>query len=336
MWRWLIPLAVACAVAFGLVWAGQRQATHLATATATNTDPKFPAYTKPCGFTGTPPTTYKHVIWIMFGSRGYKNVIGKHTSALYLNSLAAQCGLATGYRSVTHPTLPNVVAAVTGSTGTFAHNECPGCRTSAPNLFKQVPSWAVYMASMPSPCRATDAIPAHYLARMNPAVYLSSVECRRFDLPLGGPNGAFAHRLARGRLPAFTMIVPDECHSMTFNNDCGVHKVGDFVALGDVWLQGWMRQILQSPAYRNGQTAVLITWAEGTPAKPIGLDCLAQVSETCHVATLVVAPTVRAGEQVQVRLSHYSLLRTTEMLLGVTRYLGRARTAAGMRTAFHL
>ena len=192
------------------------------------------------------------------------------------------------------------------------------------------------MASMPSPCRATDSIDDHYLVRMNPAVFLTLPGCRTSDLPLGGGKGAFASRLADGKLPAFSMVVPDECHDMSYDKDCGVNKEGDFVALGDIWLRGMMQRILGSRAYRSGNTAVLITWTEGTPATPIGLDCLSKPTSSCHVATVVVAPTVHAGVQVSLKLSHYSLLRTTETLLGIKQYLGGARTATGMRAAFHL
>ena len=53
MWRWLIPLAVACAVALGLVWAGQRQTAHLTIATTRpgGADPTTPGYVNPHGFT---------------------------------------------------------------------------------------------------------------------------------------------------------------------------------------------------------------------------------------------------------------------------------------------
>jgi hypothetical protein len=36
------------------------------------------------------------------------------------------------------------------------------------------------------------------------------------------------------------------------------------------------------------------------------------------------------------RFTHYSLLRTTERLLGIRRYLGKAGSAHGLSKAFHL
>ena len=49
-----------------------------------------------------------------------------------------------------------------------------------------------------------------------------------------------------------------------------------------------------------------------------------------------MGPAVRPGTRVATRFTHYSMLRTTEDMLGLTTYLGNARTAKGMRDAFHL
>ena len=47
-------------------------------------------------------------------------------------------------------------------------------------------------------------------------------------------------------------------------------------------------------------------------------------SRSCHIATVVVAPSVAAGTRSAVRFDHYSLLRTTEDLLGIGTHLGHA------------
>jgi hypothetical protein len=55
-----------------------------------------------------------------------------------------------------------------------------------------------------------------------------------------------------------------------------------------------------------------------------------------HIATLVIGPSVPAGTRVRRRFDHYSMLRTTEELLGVRTYLGAADRATSMRSAFGL
>jgi hypothetical protein len=336
MWRWLIPLAVACAVAVALVKASQHP-THVTIQDITNSKPAKPGPGAPCGTARSAPATYRHVIWILLGPRSFHEVIGKHTKALYVNSLARECGLATSYTSITHPELPNIVASVAGSPAGLTRNRCDPCRTSVRSVFTQVPDWAVYAESMPAPCATRDAPAEHYVARRNPATFFGTVRCRAHDVPLGTPgDGALARALDADRLPRLAVVVPDECHSMGFDRSCGVDRAGEFVALGDLWLESWMHRILGSPAYRSGQTAIFLTWSDGSPPKPVEQDCVRSPVASCHVAALVVAPAVKPGTTSAQPFTHYSLLRTTEMLLGVHRYLGGAASAPPMRAAFGL
>jgi len=46
----------------------------------------------PCGTVVTPPTTYQHVVWIVFENKAYSQIIGS-ASAPYINTLASECGL---------------------------------------------------------------------------------------------------------------------------------------------------------------------------------------------------------------------------------------------------
>ncbi|HVB45884.1 MAG TPA: hypothetical protein VNF47_24685 [Streptosporangiaceae bacterium] len=67
------------------------------------------AATGPCGTLATPPA-YSHVIWIWMENHSYSDIIG-NTAAPYINSLASECGLATNYHNITHPSLPNYIGA---------------------------------------------------------------------------------------------------------------------------------------------------------------------------------------------------------------------------------
>ena len=57
-----------------------------------------------------------------------------------------------------------------------------------------------------------------------------------------------------------------------------------------------------------------------------------------RVVTLVISPTTPPGTKSATKFDHYSLLKTTEQLLGVPTRLGRAAepSTLSMRTAFHL
>jgi phosphatidylinositol-3-phosphatase len=54
------------------------------------------------------------------------------------------------------------------------------------------------------------------------------------------------------------------------------------------------------------------------------------------VPIIVVAPSTPAGRRSNALFNHYSLLRTTEEMLGITDYLGGARNAHSMRVPFNL
>jgi phosphatidylinositol-3-phosphatase len=290
----------------------------------------------PCG--GAPaPARYAHVIWILFENQGYEQVVG-NPALPYTNMLANQCGLATNYFGVGDPSLPNYIAMTSGGTwGVTGDSSAP---LDVPSVFAQVRGhgmqWRTYAESMPSNCYADD-YPADnpvYTAHHEPALYYAGIrnDCARWDVPLGTTRaGSLAAALAANRLPAFAIIGP--------NDDGGTTKPGCSRPCGDVdpplsdtFLRTWMRAILASRAYKAGNTAVFITWDEDASFS----NSLCPSLNCDHIATIVVGASVRPGTRSALPFSHYSLLRTTEELLGLNQYLGQAQTAKSMSSAFHL
>jgi phosphatidylinositol-3-phosphatase len=98
------------------------------------------------------------------------------------------------------------------------------------------------------------------------------------------------------------------------------------VATGDAWLRSWFAKILASPNYTDGDTVVFLTWDEDDG------------SAVNRVATIVVSPSTPAGTVSATAFDHYSLLKTTEQLLGIRSFLGHAAAAgtASMAPAFNL
>jgi hypothetical protein len=146
--------------------------------------------------------------------------------------------------------------------------------------------------------------------------------------------------LAAGHLPAFSFILPNECHDMHFTHllRCpgARHETAKIaVQAGNVWLAAVLSRLLRSPTYRAGNTVIFIAWDEGSPTEPFGETCARTRSKDCRTALLAVAPSVRPGTVDGRFTSAYSLLRTTEHLLGAPP-LGGARTATGMWRAFNL
>jgi len=79
---------------------------------------------RPCGTVTTPPASVDHVIWIWMENKPYDAIIGS-SSAPFETELAAACGLAMNYYGVTHPSLPNYIAATSGSTQGIADSDPP-------------------------------------------------------------------------------------------------------------------------------------------------------------------------------------------------------------------
>jgi phospholipase C len=289
-----------------------------------------------CGSRNGPPQSYAHVVWLWMENHSYDQIIGS-ANAPYLNSLATSCGLATNFHNTTHVSLPNYIAAVTGldleAVMPFIFDCSPGgaCLTSANSIFAQVPSWKAYQESMPTNCAPTGFV--GYAVRHNPPPYLTSLaDCATFDVPYTELQAD----LDNDTLPAFSFITPD-----TFNDMHDVTNDPADIVTGDIWLSNELPKIFASKAYKSGNTAVFVTFDEGEPAvvtrEIFGEDCAAHPEdESCHVVTVVISPYTRAGTRSDDLFTHYSLLRTTEEMLGISTYLGQAAGATDMRSAFNL
>jgi phosphatidylinositol-3-phosphatase len=289
---------------------------------------------QPCGArTGPAPATFGHVVVIMDENESFGDIIGNTRAAPYLNHLAAQCGLATNYRSVTHPSHPNYMA-VTGGISSVAG------LIDAPSIFGQVRqsggSWRAYQESMPRGCDRRSSAP--YKAGHNPGISFVPIalDCRRWDVGWSD----FTWDVAHDALPMYALITPNQCHNMHASCNPGQSAI----RAGDSWLAGVIPQIIATPGYQAGRTVIFITWDEGShgqsPAQR-GENCLAAVhrsDESCHVPTLVLSAYVHPGTRSGTFFSHYSLLQTTERLLGLTPFIGHAgdATTTGMRAAFGL
>jgi phospholipase C len=256
-------------------------------------------------------------------NHSYGDIIGA-PQAPYINSLASECGLATNYHNISHPSLPNYIAATSGlslaEVKKFKSDCSPSkhCSTDAASIFGQAVGWRAYEESMATNCEPTND--GMYAVRHNPPPYYTSLGgCASNDVPYGQLAGDLA-----GVLPSFSFITPnliDDMHDGT-------------VAQGDSWLAANVPTILNSTAYQNGNLVLFITWDEGEGGK--SNDCATNTTDVgCHVATLVISPSTVAGTQSATLFNHYSLLATTEQLLGLPT-LGQAASASSMLSDFNL
>jgi len=110
---------------------------------------------RPCG-TAVPPERWGHVVWIWMENASYDGIVGNQ-SARYLNQLAREWGLATNYSAISHPSLPNYLAATSGSDWGIADDNPPAAHPIPhASIFSQVAAadmtWRSYDEDMPSRC----------------------------------------------------------------------------------------------------------------------------------------------------------------------------------------
>ena len=313
----------------------------------------------PCGKHKKPRRHYRHVIWIVFENKNAGQIYGNPSGATpYMNALAHQCGRALNMHAEYHPSAPNYVAMTSGGSQRVRGDPNPRHALRANNIFYQVyrsgRRWVQYSSREPDAAQGGGDCflryyppppRSFYVPHHEPAPYYADIywnrrhrDCRHWDVPLDAGNtgplcesrspsgcadtrsGALAKALAHNTLPAFTFISPAD--------DGGNGRLGGEVdpRVGDRFLQRWMVKIMRSAAYRSGETAIFITWDEnarfgGSPTNPT-------------IPTILVAPSIRPHSTSRVWFNHYSILRTTEQMLGIHKYLGGAAHAKSMRSAF--
>lgn len=244
---------------------------------------------------------FTHIFVIVMENREYGFVIGS-PEAPYLNSLANQYGLATNYYAIGHPSLPNYLALIGGSTFGI-RSDCTGCFIDQPNLVDQLEAagktWKAYMEGMPSPCFVGDY--GKYAQKHDPFIYFDSIRndparCGRIV-----PFDQFQSDLQSSSLPDFVWITPDLCHDA---HDCPL-------ATGDGWLKQWVPAILGSAEWSAG-SVLFITFDEGQ-----GDHGCCKVAQGGRVATLVISPYGKPGFSSAQDYDHYALLRTIEDAWGL-------------------
>src|SRR5205085_37722 len=98
------------------------------------------------------PKAPAHVMVIVEENRNRSEVIGA-SNMPYFNSLAAKYGNTTAWNGVSHPSLPNYLALISGSTQGVTDDECGYSFAGAPTIGSQLSSagisWKAYMEDLP-------------------------------------------------------------------------------------------------------------------------------------------------------------------------------------------
>ncbi|MDG6967663.1 MAG: hypothetical protein JRN58_05240 [Nitrososphaerota archaeon] len=268
-----------------------------------------------------------HVIVVLMENEEYGSVIGS-PSAPYENSLAANYALAANYTGVAHPSLPNYLALVSGSTFGVT-TDCFPAQCSLPSSVPTVASlldahhlsWMEFAQSMPTNCSQLESPDGLYLPKHDPFVYFGSVTgndgtgatsayCDSHVVSLS----QFYLDLASGGLPNYSFVTPNMCND---GHSCPL-------STGDHWLSTFVPRVINSSAFSS--TAMFIVYDEGSPTDLTGGGG--------YVACLLVSPFAKPGYVSHVSYSHYSLLATVETIFGLGNMGRNDATASPMSDLF--
>jgi phospholipase C len=245
----------------------------------------------------------QHIVVIVFENKEYGAVLA-NAQAPTFNRMARRYATLTHYYGVTHPSLPNYLALVSGSTHGIT-SDCTSCEISGPTLADPLEqagkTWKLYAEGLPAPGYAAPGYDG-YAKKHDPFIYFRSVVDNSARAKRVVPLKQLAADERSASLPSFAFVVPNLCHSM---HDCPVRT-------GDAWLRAQLPPLLALP-----ETVIFVVFDEGTT----------NVHGGGHVPALALGTAVRPHSRFAAVTNHYGLLRTIEDAWGLAP-LGRSASAA--------
>jgi phosphatidylinositol-3-phosphatase len=240
-----------------------------------------------------------HVLIVVFENKDDEQIVDS-PQAPYLTQLAHRGANLTDAHGEAHPSQPNYVALLSGSTQGVTDDACPQELGDAPTLASQLNaaglSFTGFSEALPAPgftgCSSPDG---RYARKHNPWVDFTSTPPAA-NAPLSALPANYA------ALPTVAVVIPDMCHDM---HDCPV-------ATGDTWARSNLAGYEQWSRTHNSLMVVTFDEDDGRSQN--------------HIATMLVGPMVRAGN-VDGRTDHYTLLRTIEDMYGLPALGQAAHTA---------
>jgi phosphatidylinositol-3-phosphatase len=233
---------------------------------------------------------FRHVVLIVFENHEVDDVLGSSDAPTF-NRLGSQYATISNYTAVAHPSLPNYLALVSGSTQGI-DSDCTDCivagRSLADTLAASRKTWKTYAEGLPR-TGFTGASSGRYAKKHNPFVYfrrnLTPARLQRVV-----PLSRFLPDVRGRRLPTFSLVIPDLCHDM---HDCSV-------STGDTWLASFLKPLLRGSVLKR--SAVFVVFDEGT----------SDVGGGGRIAALALGPLVHPHSKSTGATNHYGLLRTIE------------------------
>lgn len=311
---------------------------------------------------------YDHIIVIVEENKGYATVFDRGY-APNISRLAMLYGSATQMFAEVHPSEANYVALLAGDTFGIHDDDAwycmsndtrPACKGAAapgyaahlidgPNLATQLRAkglaWRAYLEDLPAP--GSSAVVSPETARAPAALYAAKhTGFTNFASVHADPDlarelvgfDALTADLHSGSVPAFALIVPNQCNEMHGIDspkapaDCAKGDAG-LVRRGDAVVGELVQAIQTSRVWSSGNTAIVITWdedgkADRVPGAPQSC-CVVDANNPGggHIPTIVITNNGPRGMRDPTPYDHYSLLRTIEDALALDGHLRHAGDA---------
>ena len=249
--------------------------------------------------------TPQKVVLVILENTDYDSAI----SQPFLGKLASSGTLLTNYDGVDHPSEPNYIALVGGSTlgvqgdGTF---NLPN-KNLADLLEAKGMSWHVYAEDYPGNCFKGSSS-GKYARKHNPLISFTNISKNSARCANITNETGFLDSFKNGTLPAYSMYVP--------NLDNDGHDTG--VSYADNWMSNTFASIINDTTAMK-DTLLIVTFDEDEGSG--------------RVYTVLYGPDVKSGTQLSTKYDHISLLATIENLFQLGN-LGQSDTTESPITGF--
>jgi hypothetical protein len=215
----------------------------------------------------------------------------------FLASLAARGALLTNFKGEAHPSQPNYIALISGSTHGVVSDA--NVDLDGPHIGDLLEAkglqWKAYIEGYPGNCYL-GATSGAYVRKHVPFLSFTDVQKDKARCARIVNASELANDVRNRAVPNFSLYVPD------LNNDG--HDTG--VAYADKWLSGTFSPLLQDANFTKG-LLFIVTFDESEHA----------LLDGNHVSTIIVGDVVKPGTVLDADYNHYSLLRLTEDELGL-------------------
>ncbi len=283
--------------------------------------------------TGTP-----HVMVVMMENEAYSDLIGS-ADAPNINQLAQDYGVATQSYAIAHPSLPNYLEMISGSSWGVTDDGTPQSEnlsaadsTIANQLEAAGIPWRAYLEDMPSAgytggdTGGTDPYGGdYYLQHHNPFVYFPAVTSLPDFAANVVPFTNMTSDLNSATPPAFVWVTPNAVDDM---HDGPAMADGDTVpTAGDAWLGGFIGSVQASSWYAAGGQ-IIVQWDEGASSDTSGVGTA--VPGGGHTVSLVVSSALQASpQQDATSVNTAGVLHSIERVYGLPSLLDAGNSSNG-------